>query len=104
MPFKRRGLTLDFKPLTVALWSDLEELFGPRGACGGCWCMFWRLKRSEFEKQKGEGNKYMLHTRFASYDRISVVSRNRLDTLPGGKPLRRLRGASHSATRVKTER
>jgi hypothetical protein len=24
-------------------------LFGPeRGADSGCWCMFWRLKRSEF--------------------------------------------------------
>ncbi len=36
---------------------DLEELFGERGACGGCWCMWWRLKRSEYERKKGEGNK-----------------------------------------------
>ncbi|HEX7285600.1 MAG TPA: GNAT family N-acetyltransferase, partial [Candidatus Angelobacter sp.] len=31
--------------------------FGAKGACGGCWCMTWRLARSEFEKQKGAGNK-----------------------------------------------
>jgi GNAT superfamily N-acetyltransferase len=44
-------------PLTAERWADLERLFGERGACGGCWCMWWRIKRSEFEKNKGEGNK-----------------------------------------------
>lgn len=24
-------------------WPDVVELFGPRGACGGCWCMSWRI-------------------------------------------------------------
>ena len=43
--------------LTPDRWSDFEELFGVRGACGGCWCMWWRRKRSEFEKHKGAGNK-----------------------------------------------
>jgi GNAT superfamily N-acetyltransferase len=41
-------------PLTPERWADFETLFGPRGACGGCWCMWWRLKRSDFEQgQKG---------------------------------------------------
>jgi len=44
-------------PLTTERWPDFVRLFGERGACGGCWCMWWRLKRSEFERQKGEGNK-----------------------------------------------
>ncbi|MFB3923681.1 MAG: GNAT family N-acetyltransferase [Terriglobia bacterium] len=44
-------------PLTPARWRDLEVLFGERGACGGCWCMFWRQTRSEYEKKKGAGNK-----------------------------------------------
>lgn len=52
--------SLAFHPLTSERWSDLELLFGPRGACGGCWCMFWRLKYSEFELLKGEGNRAML--------------------------------------------
>jgi GNAT superfamily N-acetyltransferase len=51
------GLDLEFHPLTVERWADFEKLFGEHGACGGCWCMWWRLKRSEFERQKGEGNK-----------------------------------------------
>lgn len=46
-----------FHPLTPERWGHLETLFGARGACGGCWCMLWRLKRSEFEKQKGDTNK-----------------------------------------------
>ena len=46
-----------FAPLTVERWDDFEQLFGANGACGGCWCMFWRLKASEFERAKGEGNR-----------------------------------------------
>lgn len=48
---------LKFYPLTPRRWNDFAELFGPRGACGGCWCMWWRIKRSEFEKKKGAENK-----------------------------------------------
>lgn len=48
---------LEIRPLSAVRWPDLEKLFGERGACGGCWCMWWRMKRSEFEKGKGEGNK-----------------------------------------------
>jgi len=46
-----------FLPLTKEIWADFESLFGVRGACGGCWCMWWRLNRKQFEKQKGEMNK-----------------------------------------------
>lgn len=44
-------------PVTPDRWNDFAQLFGKRGACGGCWCMWWRIKRSEFEKQKGAGNR-----------------------------------------------
>ena len=53
-------MDLEFHPLTPERWKDLETLFGERGACGGCWCMWWRLKRSQFEKQKGQENKKSL--------------------------------------------
>ncbi|NOK33306.1 GNAT family N-acetyltransferase [Corallococcus exercitus] len=33
--------------LTPELWPDLEKLFGPNGACGGCWCMYWRIPEGE---------------------------------------------------------
>lgn len=48
---------LDIRPLTPHRWPDLETLFGPRGGCGGCWCMWWRLTRSEHQRSKGEANK-----------------------------------------------
>ncbi|MBU2446139.1 MAG: GNAT family N-acetyltransferase [Bacteroidetes bacterium] len=51
------SLNLKFKVLTPSRWKDLEKLFGGRGACGGCWCMWWKLSRKDFEKQKGGKNK-----------------------------------------------
>jgi GNAT superfamily N-acetyltransferase len=47
-------------PTTAERWPDLEALFGKNGACAGCWCMWWRLSRSEFKRLQGEGNKAML--------------------------------------------
>ncbi|MEJ2053574.1 MAG: hypothetical protein P8X42_06605, partial [Calditrichaceae bacterium] len=44
------------KPLVSSNWPDFEELFGPRGAYGGCWCMWWRLSRKEFEAGQGQKN------------------------------------------------
>jgi GNAT superfamily N-acetyltransferase len=36
---------------------DFEKLFGPKGAYSGCWCMWWRITRREFEKGQGEENR-----------------------------------------------
>jgi GNAT superfamily N-acetyltransferase len=46
-----------FYPVTKENWKDFENLFGERGACGGCWCMSWLLTKKEFEANKGAGNK-----------------------------------------------
>lgn len=51
---------LEFYPLTSDRWMDFERLFGKNGACGGCWCMWWRLKRSEFAERAGQKNKRMM--------------------------------------------
>ena len=45
------------KPLTTETWDDFEKLFGKRGACAGCWCMFFRCSRKEFNTNQGEGNR-----------------------------------------------
>lgn len=55
MTARRPKLTV--RPLTPARWRDFEALFGERGACGGCWCMLWRLPRKQFDTQKGDGNR-----------------------------------------------
>lgn len=57
MPSTTKKLTLTFHPATRSRWPDVEALFGERGACGGCWCMFWRLPRKTFDANKGNGNK-----------------------------------------------
>ena len=54
------SLNLEFRSLIPERWTDLEKLFGKHGAYGGCWCTWWRLKRSEFEQQKGEQNRKAL--------------------------------------------
>jgi GNAT superfamily N-acetyltransferase len=45
------------QPLTPERWPDVAALFGPRGACAGCWCMVWRRPRAEWERGRGAGNR-----------------------------------------------
>jgi len=33
-----------FEELRPDLWPYVERLFGPNGACSGCWCMWWRVE------------------------------------------------------------
>jgi GNAT superfamily N-acetyltransferase len=35
----------------------MVALFGERGACAGCWCMWWRGARADYNKNQGAGNK-----------------------------------------------
>ena len=51
---------MQFHPVTPDRWADLVTLFGNRGACGGCWCMYWRLPTPEFQSGKGDVNKKRL--------------------------------------------
>jgi GNAT superfamily N-acetyltransferase len=48
------------QPLTPERWGDFVDLFGANGACGGCWCMWWRAHRPDFLKGRGAGNKQAL--------------------------------------------
>jgi GNAT superfamily N-acetyltransferase len=49
--------TFDILPLTPDRWSDLEQLFGERGASSGCWCMWWRVAAKDWEQDAGAGNR-----------------------------------------------
>jgi GNAT superfamily N-acetyltransferase len=49
---------LDFEPLTKSNWTKFVKLFGENGACGNCWCMYYRLSKNDFAEGKiDEGNK-----------------------------------------------
>ncbi len=66
-----------FEPLTPERWDDFETLFGPRGACGGCWCMYWLVSGAEFRRQQGQGNKAAMQ---------GIVFSGKIPGAPGGSP------------------
>lgn len=47
--------TIRIRPLRRNDWSRVEALFGARGACGGCWCMYWRRPRGGVLWQRSKG-------------------------------------------------
>jgi len=51
---------LTSRPVTAKEWPDLCLLFEEPGPQNGCWCMYWRTKREECQRQFGEGNKRAL--------------------------------------------
>jgi len=80
-PMSRRSSSKDsslrnihFHPLSLARWADLERLFGKRGACGGCWCMYWIRTHSQFERDKGNGNKRAFKKLVAAGDELGLVA------------------------------
>jgi len=72
---------LEFCPLTTKNWPDIEKLLGPRGGWGGCWCMWWRLRRAAFQENKGDRNRRALRRIVASKKAVGVLA------YLGGKPV-----------------
>ncbi|HEV8682136.1 MAG TPA: GNAT family N-acetyltransferase [Actinomycetota bacterium] len=57
------GNRLEIRPVTAGRWDDLVELFGERGAYANCWCMWWRVSGSDFDRgirKRGGGNRRAL--------------------------------------------
>lgn len=71
-----------FEPVTPDRWPDMEALFGPRGACAGCWCMWWRHTRAEHEAMKGEQNRQAMQTIVQSGEAPGILAY--VDGEPGG--------------------
>ena len=67
-------LQLEIHPLTPQRWPDFERLFGEKGGCGGCWCMWLRVTRSEFQRQKGPGNKQALKKLVDSAETVGLLA------------------------------
>lgn len=49
------------EPLKKNNWSSFEDLMGEKGGCGNCWCMLFRLPYKEFQANKPDGNKMLMH-------------------------------------------
>ena len=67
-------MKFSFKHLTLKTWNDFETLFGDRGACGGCWCMSWRLKAADFNKNKGVKNKNAMKKLVGMKEQIGILA------------------------------
>lgn len=75
MPSSRFKLTaVEFHAATPSRWAHIERLFGDRGACGGCWCMYLRQSAPEHRKGKGAGNKRAFKRIVTSGKRPGVVA------------------------------
>ena len=59
---------LTFKEVMPQLWPDFEKLFGDNGACGGCWCQWWRLPKGGklWDETKGKKARGMAKALFKS--------------------------------------
>jgi predicted GNAT family acetyltransferase len=51
------------EPLTPEMWPAFERLFGKQGACMGCWCMYWRLPRKQYDAARGVDAKRLFKKR-----------------------------------------
>lgn len=63
-----------FAPASAGRWDDVAELFGPRGACAGCWCMWPRLEAADFARGKGDGNRRALRLLVARGEEPGILA------------------------------
>lgn len=50
-------------PLAPERWPDLEDLFGPKGPCYGCWCNHFRMPQKQRLPLLGEGARQLFEQR-----------------------------------------
>jgi GNAT superfamily N-acetyltransferase len=58
---EERNTHLRILPLTPDLWQAFEDLFGTKGPCSRCWCMYWRIG-TRYRRQTPETNKAAFHS------------------------------------------
>lgn len=46
---------LSFHPFSLNRWKDFEDLVGEKGACAGCWCMYWFMRKKEYDEKRKDG-------------------------------------------------
>ncbi|HOG78560.1 MAG TPA: GNAT family N-acetyltransferase [Anaerolineaceae bacterium] len=63
------ALQVEVYPATAERWPDLEQILSQRRATSSCWCMFWRLRRTDFSKLTDDEKKAALKAHTA--DRLA---------------------------------
>ena len=72
----------EFHPLTPDRWGDFEQLFGPNGACAGCWCAWYLMTNKEFTTSRKEGHKELMRTLVQSGIEPGIIAY--ADGIPAG--------------------
>ena len=72
----------EYQPLTPNRWDDFEQLFGPNGACFGCWCAWFLMTNKEFTTSKKEGHKELMRTLVQSGVEPGIIAY--ADGIPAG--------------------
>lgn len=44
-----------FEPLARSNWGKFVQLFGEKGACDNCWCMYYRLSKADYKEGRHNG-------------------------------------------------
>jgi GNAT superfamily N-acetyltransferase len=70
----KSGPDVRFHPGTPERWADFERVFGPRGAWGGCWCMWPRLRARDWDRSRAAGRKEAMQALFASDARPGLLA------------------------------
>lgn len=64
-----------FEELRPDLWFALKRLFGPKGACAGCWCMWWRFELGKpWNQVQGEPNRKAMKKLVQSGKALGVLA------------------------------
>lgn len=71
------------RALTATRWDDLLALFGPAGACFGCWCQYWRMPRAQWRNAKAAGNRAALEQQARDGVRPGLIGYDKCNTPVG---------------------
>ena len=79
------GVTI--RPVAPGDRRAIEDLFGTRGACAGCWCMHWRLPRGGqlWREMQGEPNKRAFFKLLAAKRLRALIAE--VEGVPRGEPV-----------------
>jgi len=66
---------LTFKAVSRNNWNKFTILFGAKGACGNCWCMYYRLSKIDFKEGKlNDGNKEAMYELVKQNKSTSIIA------------------------------
>ncbi|NMR30611.1 GNAT family N-acetyltransferase [Crystallibacter degradans] len=72
----RRDLSgLETVEITTATWPVFEELFGPGGVQGGCWCSWFRLSSRDYASSSSVERRDFVHSRVEAGEPFGLVAR-----------------------------